>query len=82
MLVSNPREWARAAVGSWWRFAFMAICLVVIQVEAVLAAHNSGLLSSVLMSALMPTMFQGMLLYALRRLYRQASGEEASDVLS
>ena len=79
MLFSNPREWARASVGSWWRFGFMAICLVAIQVQAVVAAHNSGLLSSVLISALMPTMFQLMFLYALRRLYRQATGAEAAS---
>ena len=81
MLVSNPREWAKAAVGSWWRFGFMAVCLIGIQVQVVVAAMD-GSLRSGLISAAIPTMFQLMFLYVLRRLYRQLAGQETTATIA
>jgi hypothetical protein len=57
----------------------MAICLVALQIQAVVAASDGrGRLTSVVIAALMPTMFQLMFLYVLRRLYRQNIGEEST----
>jgi len=75
MLFSNPKRWAKAAVGSWWRFWLMGALLIFMQVQATVAAMDGGLRSA-LIAALMPSMFQVMFLYALRRVYRQAAGEE------
>ena len=75
MLISDPRKWTKSAVGSWWRFWFMAVILSVMSVYAVFVAADSGFRSG-LIAALMPLMFQLAFLYALRRMYRQATGEE------
>jgi hypothetical protein len=76
MLFSNPREWAKSAVGSWWRFAFMAVGNTAFILYAVYIAAESGLRSG-LSIVVMPVLFQLMFLYALRRIYRQAIGAEA-----
>ena len=68
MLFTDPRNWTKSAVGSWWRFAAMAITLSVMFVYAVFVAV-----------ALMPIMFQIFFLYALRRMYRQATGAEGGN---
>jgi hypothetical protein len=75
MLFSDPRKWTKSAVGSWWRFWFMAIAISVMSVYAVFVAADSGFRSGLIV-ALMPLMFQFFFLYALRRMYRQATGEE------
>lgn len=76
MLFENPREWTRSAVGSWWRFAFMAIGCVGLMIYAVYAAAESGLRSGLSVAAL-PIIFQLLFLYALRRMYLQAIGAES-----
>ena len=75
MLFTDPRNWTKSAVGSWWRFWLMAIILSGLFVYAVFVAAESGFRSG-LVVALMPMMFQLFFLYALRRMYRQATGEE------
>lgn len=75
MLFSNPRKWTESAVGSWWRFAFMAIVNTTFILYAVYVASDSGLRSGMSV-VLMPVIFQLFFLYALRRMYRQAIGAE------
>ena len=75
MLFSDPRSWAKSAVGSWWRFASMATALPAFCVYAVFVAAESGFRSGLII-AITPIMFQLFFLYALRRMYRQATGAE------
>jgi hypothetical protein len=78
MLFTNPRQWTRSAVGSWWRFTFVAIANAALLVNALYVAANSGMQSG-LAAALFPLLFQLFFLYALRRMYRQAIGAEAEQ---
>ncbi len=66
MLFEDPKEWTRSAVGSWWRFAFMAIGNIGLMFYALYVAAESGLRSGIFVAAL-PMMFQLLFLYALRR---------------
>ena len=75
MLFTNPRQWTKGAVGSWWRFGFLTAVLGAISVYSVYVAAESGFRSG-LVIALMPMMYQVMFLYALRRMYLQATGVE------
>lgn len=75
MLFTNPRTWAQSAVGTWWRFGFIALANAGFIATAVYVAAESGLRAG-LSAALMPLVFQLCLLYALRRMYRQATGAE------
>lgn len=76
MLFTHPRQWARSAVGAWWRFALIAVANAALLFHAVYVAAESGLRAG-LAAALMPLLFQLLFLYALRRMYRQAIGAEA-----
>ena len=78
MLFTDPRNWTKSAVGSWWRFWLMAITLTLLSVYAAWVASDSGFRSGVIVLA-MPMMFQLFFLYALRRMYRQVTGEERSN---
>jgi hypothetical protein len=77
MLFTDPRNWSKSAVGSWWRFCFMVIAMSGLSVYAVFVAAESGFRSGLIV-ALMPIMFQVFFLYALRRMYHQATGEEGA----
>ena len=81
MLFTDPRNWTKSAVGSWWRFWFMATILSAMSVYAVFVAAESGFRSGVI-AVLMPLMFQFFFLYALRRMYRQATGAESATLSS
>ena len=72
MLFRNPRKWAYSAVGTWWRFAAMAVANTAFLVNAVVAAAESGLRSG-LLAALLPLMFQLAYLYALRGMLRPSA---------
>ncbi len=78
MLFTHPRAWARSAVGSWGRFAFMALATAGFTVLAVYLAAEDGLRTG-LAVALFPVLLQLQLLYALRRLVRQASGLDVTS---
>jgi len=75
MIFNDPRSWTRSAIGTWWRFAFIAIANAGFLVNAVYVAADSGFRSG-LAAAFMPLVFQLLFLYALRRMYRQATGAE------
>jgi hypothetical protein len=75
MLFADPRAWTKSAVGTWWRFAFVAIMLSGLFVAAVFIAAESGLRSG-LSAVVGPIVFQIFVLYALRRMYRQSTGVE------
>ena len=75
MLFTDPRTWTHSAVGTWWRFAFIAVLNSALLIFAVFVAADSGFRSGVI-AAVMPIMFQLLFLYALRRMYRQATEVE------
>jgi hypothetical protein len=75
MLFTNPREWAKGAVGSWWRLAFVTAGSIGFIIYAVYAAAEDGVRLG-LGVAILPSMLQFYSLYALRRMYLQAIGAE------
>jgi len=75
MLFSNPRLWTHSAVGSWWRFALVAVANAALLVNVVYTAAQSGFWLG-LAAALTPMVLQLIFLYALLRMYRQAAGAE------
>lgn len=76
MLFTDPRKWTQDAVGSWWRFALIAIANTAFIVYAVYVSADSGFRSG-LAAAVMPVVFQLLFLYALRGMHLQAVGTEA-----
>lgn len=75
MLFTDPRKWSHSAIGTWWRFRFIAFANAGLLANAVYVAADSGLRSG-LGAELMPLVFHLLFLYALRRMYRQVVGAE------
>ena len=77
-LFNNPLNWAATFVCTWTRFWTFAFAQIAIMVCIVVSASVGGWFAASGV-AILSAAYQVMLLYALRRLFMQASAREAPD---
>ena len=77
MLFTDPRSWTENAVGTWPRFWFLALGNAALIAYAVYVAASESFMVGIALAGI-PITQNILYLYALRRLYRQASGFEAA----